>query len=146
MKKLISMVAYVLENIEKNTSKIQLGGVATSLHEISSYAKFLQQKPTLGMFVPAILKDGKWIILEKPNPDCYRIGSDEFYKRLTEFEEAEQRVIFEGFEVECVTSNITILKFDKINTCWFYIDGQITFNSKLIKTIEDLVPYNLIMK
>lgn len=73
-----------------------------------SFAKFLNSPLNLGMFVPAKLVDGVWVVLEEPlkmdyipfegrqtkHPiECYE--SD-----LKEYQEAKDRVLFEGFETQ----------------------------------------------
>lgn len=120
MKKLISMVETVPER---------------------PHAKFLQQTPTLGMFVPCD-EDGN--VLKEPNH--YGKSIETTRECIKQYQQAKQRVIFEGFEAYFVTESITALRYDETNNLWFYTDGQVTFNSKLVKTIEDLVPYNLTLK
>lgn len=71
-------------------------------HEVKKYTGFLQKKPELWMFVPC-WEDGKPI--KEPN------SSDEYYSRgeafcqslfnedCNTYNEAESRVLFEGFEL-----------------------------------------------
>lgn len=129
MKKLISMVETVPEH---------------------PHAKFLQQTPTLGMFVPC---DEEGNVLEEPEKyndwlkfkNKYEYG--EFYtKKCKQYQQAQQRVIFEGWELaKKEEGSIKIVNKEK-ERIYFFNDGTIIYNNKIIKTIEDLVPYNLILK
>ena len=116
------------------------------------HAKFLQQIPTLGMFVPC---DEEGNVLEEP--DSIGVGNEFYYERaLDQYQQAEQRVIFEGWELNqkdiskleniiCITKDKTQLTFFKVENGVF-LDNLITNKTFEIKTIEDLVPYNLILK
>lgn len=59
-----------------------------------SYAKFLSQPLTLSMFVPV---DEKGNLLSEPVND-FR-GYNDYSKRLTVFQEAKDKVLFEGFSL-----------------------------------------------
>lgn len=66
------------------------------------YLLFLQQKPELWMFVPAIKKDGAWVVLEKPdsNDDYYRDANGiayNFHEDMKQYQEALDRVLFDGW-------------------------------------------------
>lgn len=99
--KLISMTEFCLNQIESNTDKAKMGGVAKSLHQINEYAKFLSKPLTLGMFVPCD-EDGN--VLEEPkkkyvyswNPNASPNPKTDQYKQYTE---AKERVLFDGFEL-----------------------------------------------
>ena len=89
--KLISMTDFVIEQNSKEHS-------LECLLKIRSYAKFLKQPLTLGMFVPAKLVNDEWVVLEKP--DCsfedMTIGE---HVQLIEYQETKERVLFEEFEI-----------------------------------------------
>jgi hypothetical protein len=104
MKKLISMTDFVLE---KNKAEEV---TRESYIECRNYANFLKQPLTLGMFVPC---DENGNVLEEKKP-----FQDDYHK----FQQAKERVIFEGFD--------------------YWRTKDIFFENK---TIEDLIPYNLIL-
>jgi len=104
MKKLISMVAFVLQE-----TKLWSGNEYESYEIAKSclkYAQFLIQKLELWMFVPCKLVDGVWIALEKPEFPKYENrrahdGLAELYDfQLKEYEEAKERCLFEGFKIK----------------------------------------------
>ena len=106
------------------------------------HAKFLQQIPTLGMFVPC---DEEGNVLEEP--DSIGVGNEFYYERaLDQYQQAEQRVIFEGWLIQYKDNLQIVVSAQNMDNIYFNIDGTILYKSKLIKTIEDLVPYNLILK
>ena len=90
------------------------------------------------MFVPCD-EDGN--ILKEP---IETIGGVEYYS--IKYNKAKEKVLFDGIShpentdlnlKKIVGNNILIL---------FFSDGRIYFNSKEVKTIEDLTPYKLKLK
>lgn len=65
------------------------------LVSIENYTKFLKQPLTLGMFVPCD-ENGD----ELTDPENIDIDGVQYYAQLNEYEEAEQYVLFEGFQVK----------------------------------------------
>lgn len=107
--------------------------------------KFGRQKLELWMFVPCKFVDGVWVVLEEPkwvSPEG--VKWEDFVK---EYQEAKERILFEGFEVNTAkTSSHTYRKVrSKSVTVSYYNDVSLwSFEDKL-KTIEDLVKYNLVL-
>ena len=98
------------------------------------YAKFLGQKPTLGMFVPCD-EDGN--VLEEPKNFkewCVKALNTTYDLDLSKYEiyqQALSRVVFEGFEWHAEFGNLWVVHF---------------INNSNIKTLEDLTSYNLTVK
>ena len=130
MKNLIGMTDFVLE---QNSELKNTPDAYYEYCDIVNHAKFISQPLTLGMFVPAKLVDGVWIVLEEP--EIYKITANTGNsKEELEYIEAKSKVIFEGFVYDW-----------HMEYCQ---NGSISFDEEFLlnKTIEDLVPYNLIMK
>ena len=68
--------------------------------KILNYSDFLEQPLNLGMFVPCKLVDGVWVVLEEPVKTDRPVMNDFRIKALKEYQEAKDRVLFEGFKVE----------------------------------------------
>lgn len=146
---LISMVAFVLlqekEPILRNSS--------SEILKIHKYAHFLSQKLELWQFIPCKLVEGVWVVLEEPLQSdskykCINIKDEEDFniKQWTadfvEYQEAKDRVLFEGFECLFFDNENKRITNREINVLWHNkIDGWIT--SDKFQTVEDLVKYNL---
>lgn len=96
--KLISMTDYVLEKVNADIP-CDRGNI---LNSIANYANFLKQPLELCMFVPCN-EDGN--VLKEPTMDLIRKrpltseGWDSIYYRMKEeYQQAKERVLFEGFE------------------------------------------------
>tara|TARA_R110000782_G_scaffold92687_2_gene176087 strand:+ start:109 stop:555 length:447 start_codon:yes stop_codon:yes gene_type:complete len=89
--KLISMVEYV----KLQDSRIELHE-GTLFQNCRIYAHFLSQPLTLGMFVPCV--DGEPITGEEYSPNG---------EITIMFQQAQSRVLFEGFEIEWCTSELS---------------------------------------
>ena len=146
-RKLTTMREFTLEMYE------QLDCVHRFQDVVYKWAKFLGQKPSLGMFVPC---DEEGNILEEPDLTCKRPISngicqcgeesvkdcrDLWYK----YQQALSRVIFEGFELDIVTEKYTSIK-NKDGIRIIFTQTLVGVNNKLIYTLEDLTPYNLTVK
>lgn len=99
--KLMSMTDFVLEQKRITGSETELSRI---VNKIFFYAVFLKQPLTLGMFVPAKLVNGEWVVLGEPQRKCGLVGYDEQHydyddDELREYTEAKERVLFEGFEI-----------------------------------------------
>jgi hypothetical protein len=131
--KLISCTDFVLEQEKKG---MQNTDRPLRFERILKYAKFLKQPLTLSMFVPT---DDDGNVLEEPkcmyiyNTQCFECTADEMY-RCRKYNEAKERVIFEGFELDN-TPSLKIIR-------GIYITG---FLPKFLenKTVEDLIKHNL---
>jgi hypothetical protein len=100
------------------------------------YMHFLNQPLNLGMFVPAIEVDGKWEVLEMPNKfedwmmGAYFPSSKSHIKQLEQYQQAKDRVLFEGLECVGVGNGfITIIK------------GNVMFTASDVNIIEDLLSF-----
>lgn len=149
MKELISLNKYIF-NFHKN--------YMVNYESIFNYAKFLKQPLTLGMFIPC---DEKGNVLEIPvnyeiwlklhNNDVSSEKGTIGFLIHEEYQQAKENVLFEGFEIDimqcghkyAVNNKLQIVN-DKDNGLYFL---EIYSNKKpkeiFIKTIEDLIPYNL---
>ena len=134
--KLISMTDFVFSQNTQNTS-------ARRLSEIIGYATFLKRPLTIGMFVPC---DDDGNVLElytktESEQSADAINRCRFIsKEESKWNKAQSKVVFEGF----ATSEAGGAICDKsgiFNIFWL-IDNNWKL-SKGIKTIEDLVSYNL---
>lgn len=134
MKHLIPMTDFVLEQDEKES----LGG---TYDRIVRYAKFLKRPLKLGMFMPC---DEEGNIFEEPKLCCsgrecgcmgmpYNYSSHE---ELEEYYEAEERVLFEGFEVCTCNSELSVRKKNRLPLMKSEMENM---------TVEDLVKGNLIL-
>ncbi len=151
--KLISMTNKVLEINQEFKKNILNYNVIYYFKKIVEYAEFLKQPLQLGFFVPCDL-DGN--VLEEPKiPHTFSSENSNDYitkweKELGLYQQAKERVIFEGFEYYEVSSvsssfqDIQIMKFKNGNTQYWLTDYT-KENPKqiMVKNVEDLVPYNL---
>ena len=130
MEKLISMTDFVLEqlSIKQSTSEFK--------EVVKNYVRFLKQPLQLWMFVPCKLVDGVWMVFEEPHPfkegDCKEQNKLVTDIRFKEYQEARERCLFEGFEMD--NSFVT----HKSHNSFFY-----PISCLHEQTIEDLVKYNL---
>ena len=137
MKKIISMTDFVLEQYEKQTNP-------TIFEETThNYANFLKQPLKLEMFVPCD-EDGN--ILKKPKCNNQCDSCDCMYE-FNLFTEAKEKVIFEGFEWNIAEfCDEPMLELTNKEVYFLYDVEDRKFENdvdEFIKTIEDLIPYNL---
>ena len=136
--KLISMTDFVLE--QKINRDIDLQQRFINSYR---YATFLKRPLTLGMFVPC---DDDSNVLEEPEfhePNNENEIGD--YDELRyQYQQAQSKVIFDGFEcVEMFKRDKVITFKGVINVFYWRYEHQSWKISKGIKTIEDLIRYNL---
>jgi hypothetical protein len=135
MDKLIQMTDFVLQRNEINGEDYY--GYEKTAVECINYAKFLKQSLTLGMFVP-VDRDGKLYDLKEveawKNHDDY----SRFYKEeLAFFEDAKEKVLFEGFNLS--PKGVSIQAFNNKGL----LKTQIPIQSlKEYKTIENLMEFH----
>ena len=120
------MTDYVLEqsnneNLEKHLSNKNGHDFMNYWHSVFSYAKFLKQPLKLGMFVPCDENDVPIINPFCENAQC--VDCDCLYV----WEQAKERVLFEGFELIKIGENY-----------WTFKINGIEFNLLKDFTIEDL--------
>ena len=107
-------------------------------------SKFLKQPLDIWMFIPCKLVDGVWVVLEEietgidlkfhpmsPGNEASKYWA-EYKERVKEYQEAKDRVLFEGFEKD--NSFVT----HKSHASFFY-----PISCLHEKSIEDLVKHNL---
>lgn len=139
--KLISMREFVLEQIEVKQSTSEFK------ETIVNYAKFLSQPLTLGMFVPV---DEEGNVLSEPEMYYRQTGFDEVTpeydaKEVEEYQQAKERVLFEGFEIlrsgNFETENPFFVVSNGENEITFHI-GLYNFSKgvEFARIIEDLTP------
>lgn len=113
--------------------------------------EFGKQPLELWQFVPCKLVAGVWVVLEEPKSDYeptdfWNAGEvDEKHNELYgEYQEAKDRVLFEGFEIKDFETYKTIkLKDFDFNILWNKGCELGWYLSIGIKTIEDISKYNL---
>jgi hypothetical protein len=116
--KLISMTDYILEQNSKWSS-------AGALRNIVKYATFLKQPLKLGMFVPCDEND-----VPINENSIYDPRSKTGSHTIEEIQQAKDRVLFEGFEVNGYNLYCNQRLFEDVRRLGEYI-------------IEDLVKYDL---
>lgn len=104
------------------------------IHRISNYVNFFKQPLTLGMFVP-VNREGKPYDLKEveawKNHDHY----SRFYKEeLSFFEEAKEKVLFEGFSIAYDGESTISVCLGDVNISF----SKWTLKSVMNYTIEDL--------
>ena len=117
--KLIPMSTFVISQWDKDISREEFA------QSCIKYATFLKTPLSLGMFVPCN-EDG--IILSEP--ESIGVGNQFYYERaLDQYDEAKEKVIFEGFEIQKQGGEFLVK----------YQDKPVWVNWNNSKTIEDLV-------
>lgn len=103
------------------------------------FDEFLKQPLSLWQFVPCKLVDGVWVVLETPEDKkwwlrTHREGGwwNEFVEYKKQYEEAKERVLFEGFEV-IISENPEVYGI--------LLYGDDTIYPDDFETIEDLIKY-----
>jgi hypothetical protein len=126
--KLISMTDFVLEQNENFKSDRFYQGQFKD--NVVNYANFLKQPLKLEMFVPCD-EDGN--VLEEPDQD-FELTFWDYSTKMSKYEQAKEKVLFEGFEVCNRTTKID---------CVVYNEDHITLKLLKDKTIEYLINRNL---
>jgi len=139
MKKLLSSIEFGKLLEEKGTADVLYRPRRIEYDEI------LSSEPTVGMFVPANHL-GEPIL--PPDVRDYK-GSDEqqYYNDLMDYDNACDRVIFEGFEIYSWGDRLTIGFGNVIHVFWKELENDLLgkgfTKSYGVKTLEDLLKYNL---
>ena len=132
MKELITMEKYVID-CKKYTN------LESAMRDCFNYAKLLQSKPTLSMFI-ACDDEGK--VLEEPicslKYNCASPPCKLYYKAL-------EKVIFDGWSVDVNNEDFTSIIFNE-NEIVFYKSLNIYYNSNHIYFISDLTKFKLKLK
>lgn len=114
--------------------------------------KFGQLNLAIGQFITCDLEGN---VLEAPQKysdlDFDKDSVNEWSNNITAYKKAKDRILFEGFEI--VDISLESSMFDRavsykymLHVFWRDKKTKIWQSSKGIKTIENLVPYNLILK
>ena len=153
MKKLIGMVEFINHITTKPLGGQQVASVRhvelEKYRMIFKHSQFLQQTPTIGMFVPCD-EDGN--VLEKPIwLSRYLAGGSPFMNideilTCQQYQKAEQKVIFDGFVYNGGSNDRNIHFIKKENIDITFSNNKCELFNNEINTIEDLVSYNLILK
>jgi hypothetical protein len=144
MKRLISMTDFVLDYASVLAVVDNFKDLSKVTNSIFNYANFLKQPLKLSLFVPCDEYDN---VLEEPeysvvNYGFSSIGIDFFEKEKLQYQQALSRVIFEGFDVK---DGLTVCDENSILHIFWNYEGKWVL-SKGLKTIEDLVKFNLELK
>ena len=137
--KLMSMTDFVLAEMEKNAFDEE------HVARIWNYARFLKTPLSLGQFVPCDLENN---VLEEPNLKRYgEWPSIHYDEHVKQYNEARERVLFEGFEIHGLLDKSTrrLTSSDGLFSIAWHNNIQGWYLSKGCDkmTIEDLVKYDL---
>lgn len=113
----------------------KLIGMVDTLPE-HPHSIFLKQKPNIWMFV-ACDEDGN--VLEEPYNYQEFLDGNNLNTLCEEYQQAQERIIFEGF-VKCNRNSNVSCVYNKD------LDLHLYTEFKFVKTIEDLVKYNLTLR
>lgn len=94
--KLISMTDFVLDKSKNAPIEDYHKVNGRFVNSVINYANFLKQPLGLGMFVP-VDDDGN--VLEESTFDSCNRNSNEYFIATQEFQNAKEKVLFEGFEM-----------------------------------------------
>ncbi|KAA0126429.1 hypothetical protein FY557_17415 [Chryseobacterium sp. SN22] len=111
--KLIPLSEYVEKEYSRSVpTETAIDELAASMRRVINYTKFLRQPLTLGMFVP-VCGDGKPYDLNEVEAWKNHKHYSRLYKEeLAFFEDAKERVLFEGFDLEWQSKIIIGVKND----------------------------------
>lgn len=153
------MTDFVLEQ-DKLILKQKIDAITFTMRA-TDYALFLNQPLKLGMFVPCDKDDNVFEIpifeYKKENLKYLKgmelLIAEETNKRVLQYQNAEENVIFEDWELNqkdiSKLENIIFISKDKIQLTFFkkeksiFLDNFYNNETFEIKTIEDLIPYKL---
>lgn len=135
--KLLSMTEFVLQQ-NKNLKLAE--EIIPQYKSIVKYAEFLKQPLTLGMFVPV---DEEGNVLEEPKKFEGKFG--DYQKILKKYVDAEEKVLFEGFEFSHDNNYNTVLKYSnessvKVELQFRKVEGDVRLiiNSDYIHDCSDV--------
>lgn len=119
----------------------------TLIAKFRNYAEFLKQPLTLGMFVPCDADGNVFDKTPEEKESNLRSSRDggwwqEYYEYRDKYQEAKDRVLFEGFELSItkdaiINNALVIIRMHK--------DNNFSCSGKQVVTIEDLVKYDLVL-
>ena len=150
--KLISQKEYdkqIKDWIKENnkTEKDQSFTDSIALDKIFKYNEFIDKSLNLGMFI-ACGKEGN--VLEEPkayknylsyNSNVLKENHPEVYKECEQYQEAKERVLFEGFDIEYSEhKTIIYFHFKSFNSIQYHIKEKKFYS---YENIEDFVKMDL---
>lgn len=137
MEKLISMTEFVLSYKYTNETPVY-NQQSDKLRTIERYAEFLNQPLKLGMFIPCDLDDN---VLEEPDGSLSGVSAHLY---VEEHREAQERVLFEGFELIEISTNLKIV-INQEKDCQVFANQyqNVYYKCNEFDKIEDLYKYNL---
>jgi len=146
--KLITMTDFVLE--QKEILKVSSNNFVDCVKfrgNVECYANFLKKPLELGMFIPCD-EDGN--VLVEPKNDMIWEGVEvenfRHSNKIKQYQQAKDKVLFKGFELmehsTMIPKQKSVVYKELFHVFW---QNELTewYLSKGIKTIEDLIPYNL---
>ena len=150
------MEKVVLTSISEHSDMLNTGVYMDMSERWQKHRKrvnFGRKKLELWMFVSCKFVDGVWVVLEEPNindfkskPFCKTGECKAYFDELKEYQEAKDRVLFEGFEVKKNFEDFNCLYKKGFSQVYSFLVANRTFQIDFpsgATTIEDLVKYNL---
>lgn len=96
------------------------------------------------MFVPCKLVDGVWVVLEEPEMNRLFGYGDFNNEDEKEYQEAKERVLFEGFKLSTGKEAVIYKKESEDLIIRMHKEYKLcSVNGKQVVKIEELVKYNL---
>lgn len=143
MKELISMTDFILD-LRCGINPFSEIDVFTWHNRIIDYATFLKRHLELGMFIPC---DEEGNVLDMPTGyGCYNPDNplpDEYYIEHKKYQEAKERVLFEGYTLINEGKNYSSVSMIIKENGKDRGINRIDIFYKNPKTIEDLIPLGL---
>ena len=121
--------------------KVDGRGHVTLCSWVFEFMEFLQQKPELWMFVPAIQKDGVWVVLEKPEKENYTeedLSIGEMGCDFIEYQEALDRVLFDGWKLNSLEPFLSVVNHRSYTSIHWMVGGT-NINGSQYSTLEQAV-------
>lgn len=144
---LIPMEDMVLQECKNRfiQNRIELEDLERRMKKATNYAQFLKQKPELWMFVAC--DEGN--VLQMPQPMEGDDGNWNYQARFNQYQQAKQKCLFEGFEVDEFSGLIKLERGDLHLCCNKYTPNKIVIigtqniPAPTLRTISDLCQFNL---
>ena len=140
--KLISMTDFVILIDDKGIDAVK--GLWDFNVVVTSYAKFLTQPLTLGIFIPCV--DG--VPIEEPTQtEKNEFGGAfasieeqaELYSLMEQYQQAKEKVLFEGFEIVKSDFENVLMHINENKYIGTFANGEFLFS---YKSIEQLTTFN----
>jgi hypothetical protein len=133
--RLVSMVDYIqwIKFEPPKTDESHTNHFGYKFGMVCKYANFINQQLNISQFVPAIFVGGKWEVLEMPSKENQPVWLEDELNQLEQYQQAKDKVLFEGFECDKDFSNV-IKNKDR--------DFALAISLLHKGTIQDLIKYN----